>query len=435
MINYNLPRSSVPALLYAGVLLVLSTLASAAPTGNVPYKDLRLFSNIYANIKQHYVEDIDATKIIEGAIHGMLKELDPYSVYLTKDQYKNLKIGTTGKFGGLGIEIAMDKEYIRVAAPIKGTPADKAGILAGDLIVQIDDKPVKGMTLSEGVDLMRGKVGTQVKLMIVRDGKPPFQVELTRAVIKRESVKKVLLDDDIAYIRISNFQIKTGQELRHALAAMKKQIKGAPFNGIILDLRSNPGGILNEAIEVSDVFLDAQQLVVYTKGRAENSLVEYKTRRAQQYAGIPIVVLINSRSASASEIVTGALKDHQRATIMGTKSFGKASVQTIHPIDKTRALKLTTARYHTPSGSMIHETGIEPHIVIESPNTEDTSKDDELAAEAEASDKAIDAEKNAEDLKWMSFEERVRKNTQIQRAVEELKVMAKTAEIKTGNKQ
>lgn len=422
---FNLPCT---ASLSMGVLLFYGMLASAAPVGNIPYKELRLFSDIYANINQHYVEEVEATQIIEGAIRGMLRGLDPYSVYLTEDQYKNLKIGTTGKFGGLGIEISMDKGYIRVTAPIEGTPAYRAGILSGDLIVQIDDKSVDGMTLSEGVELMRGKVGTQVTLMISRGGRPPFAVTLTRAIIKRESIKNVLLDDNIAYVRISNFQVKTGQELRHALATMQQQIKGASFNGIILDLRSNPGGVLNEAIEVSDVFLDSQKLVVYTRGRTADSIHEYKTRNVQQYAEVPLVVMIDSRTASASEIVTGALKDHQRATVMGMKSFGKASVQTIHPIDKTRALKLTTARYYTPVGNMIHGTGIEPHIVIEPPHIEDMG----AGAGSGTYNEVTDAETLIEKLKWMSFEDRVREDPQVLRALEELKTMTKTARIKTN---
>ena len=416
MTDRNFLRLSFTALLYAGTLLVYAVPAAAAPVGSVPYKDLRLFSDIYANIKQHYVEDVEAKIIIEGAIRGMLKELDPYSVYLTANEYEDLKIGTTGKFGGLGIEISMDNEYIRVTAPIEGTPADKAGILSGDLIVQIDDKPVPGMTLSEGVDLMRGKVGTQVTLTIARAGKPPFPVTLTRATIKRDSVRNILLDDDIVYVRISNFQVKTGQELRRALALMQQQTKGASFNGIVLDLRSNPGGVLKEAIEVSDVFLDARKLVVSTRGRTEGAMHEYKTRNAQKYAGVPIIVLINQRSASASEIVTGALKEHQRATIMGMKSFGKASVQTVHPIDKTHALKLTTARYYTPSGNMIHGTGIEPHIAIEPPPLKDAESASQSNGTGETPDHAAsDARAEEVPKKWMSFEERVRTDPQVQR--------------------
>lgn len=405
------------------LLLVPSSTWAEKPASEVPYEDLRLLSDIYANIKRHYVDDVEDTKLFEGAIHGMLRELDPYSVYLTKKEYKDLKTSTTGKFGGLGIEVSKDEDYLLINSPIPGTPAEKAGLKSGDLIVGIDGKDVKGMSLSDGINLMRGKVGTPITLSIQREGQATFDVKLVRAVITRTSVRKLLLEDGFAYVLVSNFQLKTGEELAKALAQMTKEHKNAPLNGIILDLRSNPGGVLNEAVTVADTFLDPGKLVVYTKGR-ENPLAEYKTTRKQMYKGIPLVVLINKRSASASEIVAGALKDHKRASIMGLTSFGKASVQTIHPIDKLRALKLTTARYYTPLGHMIHEKGIEPNISF---NPKDFEEQDQLYKEKlGVQDESPEVQARA--IMKRTFEQRIKDDWQIQRAVAELRTLGKTAQ-------
>lgn len=338
-----------------------------SPSANVklPVKELRLFSDIYARVKSSYVDEVPDEKLIEGAINGMLGELDPYSVYVKEQSYKDMQIGTTGKFGGLGIEVDMEGDFVKVIAPIDDTPAQRAGITAGDLIGQIDDKVVKGMTLSEAVDLMRGQIGTDVTLTVLREGAPePLTIQLTRAEIKVKSVRATLLEPDFAYIRVSRFQERTSQDMLALLGDLVSENK-RPLRGLILDLRSNPGGVLAEAVRVADIFLSDQSLIVYTKGRHRNAAVEYKSSTADRSGASSLVVLIDKGSASGSEIVAGALQDLKRAIVMGTRSFGKASVQIIQQLDEGSALKLTTARYYTPSGRSIHEVGIAPDIELE----------------------------------------------------------------------
>ena len=367
-------------LTFALILLLVTAFGGVTletPSANVslPIKELRLFSDIYARIKSSYVEEVTDEKLLEGAINGMLQELDPYSVYLKERSYQDLKIGTTGKFGGLGIEVDMEGDYVKVVAPIDDTPAQMAGITAGDLIVKIDDKLVKGMTLSQAVDLMRGEVGTPITLMILRKNvAQPFPVKLTRAVIKVKSARATLLEPDFGYVRVSKFQERTGRDLLVMLEELARENQ-RPLRGLILDLRSNPGGVLAEAVGVADIFLGEQSLIVYTKGRHRNAAVEYKATTPDRAGGASLVVLIDRGSASASEIVAGALQDLKRATIMGANSFGKGSVQSIHQLDKESALKLTTARYYTPSGRMIHGTGIKPDIDLEPLNLSDADKE------------------------------------------------------------
>ncbi len=329
----------------------------------LPYEDLRTFTEIFGRIKRDYVEPVSDKKLLEDAIRGMLSGLDPHSAYLVAEEYQELKEGTTGQFGGLGIEVTMENGFIKVVSPIDDTPAQKAGIKAGDLIIKLDDKPVKGMSLADAVKLMRGEPGSKIVLTIVREGEEtPLKLTLARDIIKVKSVKSRILEKGYGYVRISSFQSGTGDSLKEALAALKKE-NGGVLKGLVLDLRNNPGGVLNAAVEVSDAFLKSG-LIVYTEGRIENSEMRFNAAPDDLIDGAPIVVLINGGSASASEIVAGALQDQKRAVIMGEKSFGKGSVQTILPTSNGAAVKLTTARYYTPSGRSIQAEGIEPDVTL-----------------------------------------------------------------------
>lgn len=329
----------------------------------VPFDELRAFSEVFGRIQKDYVEPVPDKKLIEDAIRGMLSGLDPHSSYLNSEQYEELRVGTTGRFGGLGIEVGMENGFVKVIAPIDDTPASAAGIKAGDLIIRLDDQPVKGMTLGEAVKVMRGDPGTDIVLTIVREGEDrPFNVTITRDIIKIRSVKNKLIEPGYGYIRISSFQSSTGKQLRKAINKLAEE-NGDNLKGIVLDLRNNPGGVLNAAVEVSDAFLE-DGLIVFTGGRIKNSEMKFKATPDDILNGKPIVVLINAGSASASEIVAGALQDHKRAIIMGEKSFGKGSVQTILPTSNGGAIKLTTARYYTPSGRSIQAEGIEPDIAL-----------------------------------------------------------------------
>ncbi|GAB4254676.1 MAG: proteolytic complex protein CptA [Methylomicrobium sp.] len=330
----------------------------------LPFEDLRAFTEIFGRIKRDYVEPVTDKELLEHAIRGMLIGLDPHSDYLTGEQYKELQEGTTGQFGGLGIEVTMENGFVKVVSPIDDTPAQRAGVKAGDLVVRLDEQPVKGMTLGDAVKLMRGEPGSSIVLTIVREGEEaPLKISIIRDIIKVKSVKNRLLEKDYGYLRISSFQSKTGEGLRKAIDDLEKE-NGGKLKGVVLDLRNNPGGVLNAAVEVSDAFLD-KGLIVYTEGRIENSEMRFNAAPDDLLDGAPIVVLINAGSASASEIVAGALQDHKRAVIMGEKSFGKGSVQTILPTSGGAAVKLTTARYFTPSGRSIQAEGIEPDIELD----------------------------------------------------------------------
>ncbi len=341
----------------------------------LPLDDLRTFTDVYARIKQDYVTDVDDSSLLKNAIRGMLSGLDPHSSYLDEEAFRELQIGTSGEFGGLGIEVGMENGFVKVIAPIDDTPAERAGVQAGDLIIKLDDKSVKGLTLEEAVKLMRGKKGSDIDLTIVREGEDaPLVITLTRDVIRVRSVRNRVLEPGYGYVRISNFQSKTTRSVLDALDALKKKNEGE-LKGLVLDLRNNPGGVLTGAVGVSDVFLQDNKLIVYTEGRVEDSELKYNASTGDTLKGAPLVVLINQGSASASEIVAGAMQDHERATIIGTTSFGKGSVQTILPLNDNTALKLTTARYYTPAGRSIQSEGIVPDILlkVEGEKEEETS--------------------------------------------------------------
>jgi carboxyl-terminal processing protease len=343
--------------------ITTTDLSSQTETVTLPYEELRRFTEVFGRIKRDYVEPVSDKKLLEDAIKGMLSGLDPHSVYLDAEQYKGLKEGTTGQFGGLGIEVTMENGFVKVVSPIDDTPAQRAGMQSGDLIVRLDKKPVKGMSLADAVKIMRGKPGDDILLTVIRQGADaPLKVTITRAIIKVKSVKNKILEQDYGYLRISSFQSRTGQGVIEAINELKKENK-ADLKGLVLDLRNNPGGVLNAAVEVSDAFLE-KGLIVYTEGRIKNSEMRFNAAPGDVINGKPIVILVNAGSASASEIVAGALQDHHRAIIMGEKSFGKGSVQTILPTGNDAAVKLTTARYYTPSGRSIQAEGIEPDIVL-----------------------------------------------------------------------
>lgn len=348
---------------------------SESETEALPFEELRTFTEIFGRIKRDYVEPVSDKKLLEDAVRGMLSGLDPHSAYLVPEEYQELKEGTTGQFGGLGIEVTMENGFIKVVSPIDDTPAQRAGLKTGDLIIRLDDKPVKGMSLMEAVKTMRGEPGSKIELTVVREGEEaPLKFMLTRDIIKVKSVKNKLLEKGYGYIRISSFQSGTGESLLESLTQLKKENTGN-LKGLVLDLRNNPGGVLNAAVEVSDAFLK-NGLIVYTKGRIENSEMRFNASGDDLLNGAPMVVLINAGSASASEIVAGALQDQKRAVIMGEKSFGKGSVQTILPTSSGAAVKLTTARYYTPSGRSIQAEGIEPDIALAPVKLESVEKSD-----------------------------------------------------------
>ncbi|MDE0156033.1 MAG: S41 family peptidase [Gammaproteobacteria bacterium] len=332
-------------------------------TGELPVDEIRAFAEVFAKIKKDYVEDVEDSVLLEYAIRGMLEGLDPHSSYLDEEAYLDLQEGTTGEFGGLGIEVGMEDGFIKVISPIDDTPAQKAGLQAGDLIIRLDDTPVKGMSLNDAVARMRGEPGTDITLTIIRDGaEKPLKVTITRDVIKVKSVRTQVLEPGFGYLRISHFQSRTAEDARAALQELKQDNDGR-LEGLILDLRNNPGGILSAAVGVSDLFLD-KGLIVYTEGRIDDSRLRFNAKPADLLDNAPVVVLVNAGSASASEIVAGALQDHKRAIIMGQKTFGKGSVQTVLPVSNAAALKLTTARYFTPSGRSIQVSGIEPDVAL-----------------------------------------------------------------------
>lgn len=329
---------------------------------DIPFADLQLFSEVFAHIKSGYVEEVDDKELIENAIKGMLSGLDPHSIYLVSEELESFQEGTTGEFGGLGIEITMEDGFVKIVSPIDDTPAQKSGLMAGDLIIKLGEKPVRGMSLREAVDIMRGEPGTGIDLMISRDSKAPFKVTVTRAIIKVESVKSRILTPDYGYLRVSTFQTRTAASVQEAMVSLQKENGGA-LKGLVLDLRNNPGGLLTAAVQISDAFL-TEGLIVYTEGRIPEAIMRIKADPIDILNGAPMVVLVNKGSASASEIVAGALQDHKRAVVMGTKTFGKGSVQTMVQISEAAAVKMTTARYFTPSGRSIQAEGIMPDVLL-----------------------------------------------------------------------
>ena len=367
MTLFNFYKSPLLLALFA-TLFSLSTLSIAKTAAEEQkleafFKDLEAFTVVFSDIKQLYVEDVENKDLFNNAIKGMVSGLDPHSVYLEPKEQKSLMESASGKFGGLGIVISKKDDGIQVISPIDDTPAYKAGIQAGDLIIKIGDKPVRGMTLEDGVELMRGEPGTDVQITVLRKNQKPFVIDITREIITIVSVKGYLLEKNIGYVRISSFQGPTAKLLKETIANLVEKNDGY-LESLILDLRNNPGGVLDGAVDVSNLFIDKAGLVVYTKGRIPSSNLKFKTERGDIMLGSPIVVLINEGSASASEIVAGALQDHKRAIIMGNTSFGKGSVQTIIELDKGYGLKVTTARYYTPNGRSIQAKGIEPDIML-----------------------------------------------------------------------
>src|SRR6516164_4657947 len=376
-------RSGLIAVAAATVLVFsLRQDVGAAATSNSAetYKQLNLFGEVFERVRAEYVDDVSDDSLVESAINGMLTSLDPHSNYLNTKNFNDMKVQTRGEFGGLGIEVSMENGLVKVVSPIDDTPAARAGLKPGDLITHLDGDPVQGMTLPEAVEKMRGPVSSEIKLTIRREGKEPFDVKLIRATIKIQSVRSHLEGDNIAYIRITTFNEQTDVGLNNAMKNLKQQA-GGKLLGVVLDLRNDPGGLLDQAVAVADAFLEKGE-IVSTRGRRSEDAQRYNARPGDIAAGLPVAVLINGGSASASEIVAGALQDHHRAILLGTKSFGKGSVQTIIPLPGHGAMRLTTARYYTPSGRSIQARGIDPDIIVEAAKIEKASEKGEKVATA-----------------------------------------------------
>src|SRR6266516_77324 len=339
-----------------------ATAQAAAADG---YRQLGLFRDVFERVRADYVEKPDDGKLIESAVNGMLNALDPHSSYMDAKSFRDMQVQTRGEFGGLGIEVTMEDGLVKVVAPIDDTPAAKAGVMAGDIITHLDDEPVQGLTLNQAVDKMRGPVNTKIRLKIMRKGQDkPVDVSIVRDIIRVRSVRSSVEGGEIGYIRITQFNEQTTDGLKKALTDLSAQIPPEKLKGFVVDLRNNPGGLLDQAISVSDAFLERGE-IVSTRGRNAEETQRFSARPGDLTKGKPVIVLINGGSASASEIVAGALQDHKRATVIGTRSFGKGSVQTILPLGSQGALRLTTARYYTPSGRSIQARGIDPDTVIE----------------------------------------------------------------------
>ena len=346
---------------------------AATSNSTETYKQLNLFGEVFERVRAEYVDEVGDDALVESAINGMLTSLDPHSNYLNTKNFNDMKVQTRGEFGGLGIEVSMENGLVKVVSPIDDTPAARAGLKPGDLITHLDGDPVQGMTLPEAVEKMRGPVNSEIKLTIRREGKDPFDVKLVRATIKIQSVRSHLEGDNIAYVRITTFNEQTDVGLNNAMKNLKQQA-GGKLLGVILDLRNDPGGLLDQAVAVADAFLEKGE-IVSTRGRRSEDAQRYNARPGDIAAGLPVAVLINGGSASASEIVAGALQDHHRAILLGTRSFGKGSVQTIIPLPGHGAMRLTTARYYTPSGRSIQAKGIDPDIVVEAAKIEKTPEE------------------------------------------------------------
>ena len=424
--------------IFIGLLssMTFSVFAEKKSENKLPIEDLRIFAEVFGKIKTDYVENTEDSKLIKEALNGMLAGLDPHSSFLDQDHFKEMQQGTSGEFGGLGIEVGMEDGFVKVITPIEDTPAFKAGLISGDLIIKLDDTSVKGLTLDEAVKLMRGRPGSSIRLEILRKGNNvPFNLTITRAQIITKSVKSKIIEPDYAYVRVTQFQERTGEDLAAALKKLRSENK-KPFQGLILDLRNNPGGLLNSAVAVSAAFIPKGELVVYTEGRAKDSKMQltavpenfirdnpqknnYIEQLPKEMQTVPMVIIVNNGSASASEIVAGALQDHKRALILGTKSFGKGSVQSILPMNNGTAIKLTTARYFTPKGRSIQAKGIEPDILVEDglsglslreadlshhlSNPEDSKKENETNAKKETPGKADNGANALKDFKPVEF--------------------------------
>src|SRR4051812_76045 len=381
-------------------LVTLDQDVGAAPANsNNPetYKQLNLFGDVFELVRSNYVDDVTDDTLVEGAINGMLTALDPHSNYLNSKNFNDMKVQTRGEFGGLGIEVSMENGLVKVVSPIDDTPAAHAGLKPGDLITHLDGNAVQGLTLPEAVEKMRGPVNSDINLTIRRESQEPFDVKLTRAIIKIQSVRSHLEGKNIGYIRVTSFNEQTDVGLNNAMKNLKQQANNKLI-GIVLDMRNNPGGLLDQAVAVSDAFLDKGE-IVSTRGRRSDDAQRYNARAGDIAQGLPIAILINGGSASASEIVAGALQDHHRAILMGTRSFGKGSVQTIIPLAGHGAMRLTTARYYTPSGRSIQARGIDPDIVVEAAKIERAAaKDDKTASAADKKDdKSAKSDKDDKD--------------------------------------
>ena len=394
------------------------------------YEMLNLFGEIMERTKVSYVEEVSDQKLIESAINGMLSSLDPHSSFLDTKSFQYLNEQTQGKFGGLGIEVTMENGVVKVVSPIDDTPAFKAGLKPGDYIISLDGTTVVGMSLNEAVDKMRGKVGTKIKLTIRRGTQKPFDVTLKREEIKIRSVKTEIKAKDVAYIRISSFSEEIDKNIKDALAKMQKDTKNQ-IKGVVIDVRNNPGGLLDQAVAVSDLFLDKGE-IVSTRSRNEEDTIKYNATKGDIAEGLPIVVLINDGSASASEILAGALQDHKRAIVMGEKSFGKGSVQSVIPFSKYGAIRLTTARYYTPSGRSIQAKGIEPDIVVKPAKVEEYDFSAYSISEAELknalknenSEDKKEKSKDKKDAKDENSDDDMQKDYQLLRAVDTIKALS-----------
>ncbi len=362
------------SLLFAGALMGATAMSvvygspssTANAAGSDTYRQLAIFGDIFERVRAQYVTPPDDQKLVENAINGMLTSLDPHSSYMNAEDAQDMRIQTKGEFGGLGIEVTMENELVKVITPIDDTPAARAGVLAGDLISKIDGEDVRGLTLADAVDRMRGGVNTPIELTVLRDGAAqPINIKIIRDIIKVKAVK-FRVEGDIGYLKITSFTEKTFDDLRAAVSAIRKEIPDDRLKGYVLDLRLNPGGLLDQAVSVSDAFLDRGE-IVSTRGRDPKDVTRFDARAGDLTDGKPVIVLVNGGSASASEIVAGALQDHRRATVLGTRSFGKGSVQTIIPLSESGALRLTTALYFTPAGKSIQGKGITPDILVDQP--------------------------------------------------------------------
>ena len=361
------------------VFLILITQNAESKNDNTLYEKLDLFSDVLEKINKGYVKEVDQSEVIDGAINGMLQSLDPFSAYMSPESFKNMNVETSGEFGGLGIEVTMESGFVKVITPMEDSPADKVGVKAGDYIIKINEKQVKGLNLMEAVNLMRGKIGTPINITIRRlDVEEDLKFVIVRDKIKVREVSSAI-KENVGYIRLSAFNEQSGDQLLNIIKDFSKTNKN--LNGYILDLRNNPGGLLSQAVKISDAFLDSGE-IVSIKGRDKNDIKIYTARKGDALKGKPLIILINRGSASASEIVSGALKDHKRAILLGEKTFGKGSVQTIIPLKNKGGLRLTTAKYYLPSGTSISEIGVEPDIVVkeskENFKINDDKKDNQL---------------------------------------------------------
>ena len=436
----TIAKHGMPVLvLLVGIALGFTIAAQwVPPVSAVPrqdYESLESFTNILSIVKKNYVEDVETKKLVDGAINGMLHSLDPHSAYLTPDLYKELQMDTQGRFGGLGIEITVKNGILTVVSPIEDTPAARAGIQPGDQIFKIEDEFTKDMTLIEAVKKMRGPKGTEIRISVKREDVPDLiEVKIVRDVIRIQSVRSKPLKDGFGYIRLAQFQERSDRDLQKALDKLNGEMKG--LKGLVLDLRNNPGGLLTQAVRVTDLFID-NGMIVYTEGRIESQKQKYFAQNDGNKISLPMVILVNGGSASASEIVAGALQDHQRAVVLGTKTFGKGSVQTILPLDDNSALRLTTARYFTPKGRSIQAAGIMPDVIVEQTTTVDGKpeprrrsgvREENLpghlpsaAAEAEKIDESARAREKEIPTSEPTGDEAIDKDTQLKRALDLLR--------------